>query len=107
MSKTNRRKKSKSRASVGSGAVQEKRAERASSGASSGRGRAPSKPSLQSAVFALMLTLGCLGLAIFFIFFYSEDANHYLYGGVMGLTTLGWLAIAARRWSAYRQYVQA
>jgi hypothetical protein len=63
-------------------------------------------PSLQNAVFALMATLGFVGFAIFFTFFYSEDANHYLYGGVMGLTALGWLFIATRRWSTYRQSVR-
>jgi hypothetical protein len=106
MSKTKRRKKSRSRASGGSVAVQE-RVERAVPAASSRRALASRRPSLQNAVFAFMLTLGFLGFAIFFTFFYSEDANHYLYGGAMGLTALGWLALAARRWSAYRQYVQA
>jgi hypothetical protein len=62
---------------------------------------------MQNIVFALMVTLGCLGMAIFFTFFYSEDANHYIYGGVMGLTAVGWLVIASRRWSSYRQRARA
>ncbi|HVU66001.1 MAG TPA: hypothetical protein VHD63_02680 [Ktedonobacteraceae bacterium] len=63
------------------------------------------RPSLQNTVFSLMVALGCLGLALFFIFFYAEDANHYLYGGIAGLTALGWLVISVRRWSSYRQSV--
>lgn len=58
---------------------------------------------MQSVVFPVMLTLGFMGMAIFFTFFYGEDANHYIYGGAMGLTALGWLVIASRRWSSYRQ----
>lgn len=64
------------------------------------------KPSLQNTVFAFMVTLGFLGFAVFFIFFYNEDANHYLYGALLGLTALGWLVIALRRWSSYRQRVR-
>ena len=50
-----------------------------------------------------MLTLGFLGMAIFFTFFYAEDSNHYFYGGIAGLTALGWLILLAQRWSQYRQ----
>jgi hypothetical protein len=50
-----------------------------------------------------MLTCGFFGMAIFFAFFYNEDANHYFYAGVAALTALGWLALCARRWSQYRQ----
>ncbi len=71
------------------------------------RGRVVRGTSLQSALFALMVTLGFVGFAIFFTFFYGEDANHFLYGGVMGLTALGWLVIAMRRWSLYRQRARA
>ncbi|HEX7735328.1 MAG TPA: hypothetical protein VF458_10705 [Ktedonobacteraceae bacterium] len=72
-------------------------------GAFSERRRVAGRPNLQRVVFAVMLTLGFLGMAIFFTFFYAEDANHYLYGAAMGLTALGWLALATRRWSEYRQ----
>lgn len=61
--------------------------------------------SLQNVIFSGMVALGCLGLAIFFIFFYGEDANHYLYGAVIGLTGVGWLILLWRRWSQYRQRV--
>jgi len=59
--------------------------------------------SLQNVAFAAMLTCGFFGMAIFFAFFYNEDANHYFYAGVAALTALGWLALCARRWSQYRQ----
>ncbi len=85
----------------------QEQAEQATPVRPSGRGRLARRPSLQNAVFALMLTLGFLGFAVFFTFFYTEDANHFLYGAAMGLTALGWLALAARRWSVYRQYARA
>src|SRR5579859_17301 len=106
LSKKHRHKKSRSRASAGNIAVQEGVGNATSAGPSVRR-RVVQRPSLQNAIFALMLTLGFLGFAIFFTFFYTEDANHFLYGGAMGLTALGWLALAARRWSSYRQYVRA
>ncbi|HEY3993058.1 MAG TPA: hypothetical protein VGM01_09295 [Ktedonobacteraceae bacterium] len=106
MTKTKRRKKSSSRASTGRVVVQEK-VERAAPAGAAARGLPTRRPSLQNAVFALMLTLGFLGFAIFFTFFYTEDANHIIYGVAMALTALGWLALAARRWSSYRQYVRA
>jgi hypothetical protein len=102
MSKTKRRKKARSRASGANVAVQE-RVERE---APIRRASFTRRPSLQNAVFALLITLGFLGFAGFFTFFYSEDANHFIYGAVMGLTALGWLAITVRRWSLYRQSVQ-
>jgi hypothetical protein len=58
---------------------------------------------LQGVTFAAMLTFGFLGMAIFFTFFYADDANHYFYGAVAALTALGWLLLLARRWSVYRQ----
>lgn len=60
--------------------------------------------SLQNVVFSAMVGLGCWGMAFFFAFLYA-DPNHYLYGGIMALTALGWSIIAARRWSTYRQRV--
>lgn len=60
------------------------------------------RASLQNMVFSGMVALGCLGLAIFFIFFYGEDANHYLYGAIIGLTAVGWFVLLWRRWSQYR-----
>ena len=58
--------------------------------------------SLQNLVFSIMVGLGCWGMAFFFTFLYA-DPNHYLYGGIMALTALGWSIIAARKWSVYRQ----
>lgn len=58
---------------------------------------------LQRVAFAAMLTLGFLGMAIFFTFFYTEDSNHYFYGGIAAVTALGWLILLAQRWSQYRQ----
>ncbi len=123
MSKTKRRKKARSRAPGANVAAQErvlpfrsnqenaderapKRQKEVGREVPARRASPRRAPRLQNAVFALMATLGFLGFAIFFIFFYSEDTNHYLYGGVMGLTALGWLFIATRRWSAYRQSVR-
>jgi hypothetical protein len=62
---------------------------------------------LQNVVFALLVALGCLGLAAFFAFFYGEDANHWLYAALMGVTAMGWLVISTRRWSTYRRRAQA
>lgn len=59
--------------------------------------------SLQNAVFSAMVGLGCWGLACFFVFFYNEEPNHYLYGGLMAVTAIIWSIIATRRWSMYRQ----
>jgi hypothetical protein len=106
MSKSRRRKKNKPRSANEHVATQERVEHQASVGFA-GRGRVARRASLQSAVFALMVTLGFVGFAVFFTFFYSEDANHFLYGGVMGLTALGWLVIATRRWSSYRQRARA
>ncbi len=58
--------------------------------------------SMQNVVFSTMIGLGCWGMAFFFAFLYA-DPNHYLYGGIMALTALGWSVIAARKWSIYRQ----
>ena len=101
-----RRKKSKTRPPV-EHVMSQTSAERAVSQQALVRRSLAKRPSLQNAVFALMLTLGFLGFAVFFTFFYAEDANHFLYGGAMALTALGWLALAAKRWSAYRQYARA
>lgn len=59
--------------------------------------------SLQNVAFSVMVGLGCWGLACFFVFFYSEEPNHYLYGGIMAVTALIWSIIAVRRWSVYQQ----
>ena len=104
MPKSKKRKKTTSRASDGNVAVQEKAAyERPAS-----QTRRPVRyggggAGLQKVTFAAMLTLGFLGMAIFFTFFYTEDPNHYFYGGVAALTALGWLVLLAQRWSQYRQ----
>jgi hypothetical protein len=58
---------------------------------------------LQNVVFAAMVALGFLGMAIFFAFFYGEDPNHYIYAALAGLTGVGWVALLVRRWSQYRQ----
>ena len=58
---------------------------------------------MQSVVFAAMLTLGFLGLAIFFTFFYTRDPDHLVYSGVAALTALGWLILLRIRWSRYHQ----
>jgi len=50
-----------------------------------------------------MIALGFWGFAIFCIFFYTEDANHYLYGAIMALTAVGWSILVARRWLSYRR----
>lgn len=99
MPKTKRRKKSPSRASAGSAPTRGS-VERT---VPAGRAQLARKPSVQNAVFSTMVALGCLGMAAFFTFFYPEDANHYLYGGVMAVTAVGWLVIATRRWSVYRR----
>lgn len=99
MPKRKRRKKSQSRASTGHAPVQQS-VERA---IPAGRPRPVRRPSIQNAVFSTMVALGCLGMAAFFTFFYPGDANHYLYGGVMAVTAVGWIIITARRWMAYRQ----
>jgi cytochrome c biogenesis protein CcdA len=87
--------------------VTRERAERTTPGETVLRKSLARRPSLQNAVFALMLTLGFVGFAVFFTFFYTEDANHFLYGGAMALTALGWLVLAMKRWSAYRDYARA
>ncbi|HEY0756045.1 MAG TPA: hypothetical protein VGD98_18965 [Ktedonobacteraceae bacterium] len=106
MSKTKRRKKNRSRP-AGGGVTSQVRVEQSGPASFPRRRRTTGGASLQRVVFALMLTLGFLGIAIFFTFFYAEDANHYLYGGAMGLTALGWLFLAGRRWSVYRQSAPA
>ena len=54
----------------------------------------------QSILFASMVALGFWGCAIFCVFFYTEDANHYIYGALMALTAVGWSISALRRWSS-------
>lgn len=99
MPKTKRRKKTKG----GGSAAKVTAPEKVVSARAGGAWKQPVPASLQNVIFSVMVTLGFLGLAAFFIFFYSEDANHILYGAVAGLTGLGWLAVSARKWSAYRQ----
>jgi len=99
MPKARRRKKSKSH--VSAVVVQEKTAQelpvqpRAFAGAARG----------QSLLYSLMIAVGFWGLAIFCIFFYEDDPNHYLYGAIMGMTAAGWSFIVSRRWLARRQRV--
>ncbi len=57
---------------------------------------------LQGLVFSGMIAIGFWGFAIFCIFFFGSDPNHYLYGGVMALTAIGWSVILVRRWLTYR-----
>lgn len=102
MPKTKKRKHSAARA------ANEKHADRTqvTRGTSTGAVRGPvfsmRGQSLQNVVFSAMVGLGCWGMAFFFAFLYA-DPNHYLYGGIMALTALGWSIIATRRWSTYRQ----
>ena len=101
MPKTKKRKKTTSRAANGNAAVQERMADEAPA---SMMRRSPGYrggTSGQSVVFAAMLTLGFLGLAIFFTFFYTKDPDHFIYSGVAGLTALGWLILLRIRWSRY------
>jgi hypothetical protein len=103
MPKSKKRKRTTSRASSGSAAVQEKMAYERPARAASRPRRASGGASLQRVAFAAMLTLGFVGMAIFFTFFYTEDSNHYFYGGIAGITALGWLLLLAQRWTQYRQ----
>jgi hypothetical protein len=61
-------------------------------------------PGIQGLAFAVLLSLGFWGFAIFFLAFYTEDANHFLYAAVAGITALGWTLILARRWLALRRH---
>lgn len=49
----------------------------------------PSGPTPMSLVMAAMVTLGCWGMAISFVFF-SADPNRYLFGGMAVLMGLMW-----------------
>lgn len=67
------------------------------------RRAAQGKPGMQNVLFSAMIALGFWGLAIFCVFFYVADPNHYLYGAIMGLTAVGWTVMVVRRWLTYRQ----
>ncbi len=58
---------------------------------------------MQNLVFSVLVALGFWGLTFFALFFFTVDPNHYLYGALMGLTSLGWSVIVVRRWQTYRQ----
>lgn len=103
MPKTKKRKRTSNRAAAEKNGTLQTQVRREAT-ASAAR-RPVGTGSLQNIIFSGMVALGCLGMAIFFIFFYGEDANHYLYAGIIGLTGLGWLALVWRRWSQYRSRV--
>jgi|SRR5579875_2472085 hypothetical protein len=103
MPKSRKRKKTANRAAR-SVAVQENTTYARPAGMALRRSRSNSGASLQKVAFAAMLALGFLGMTIFFTFFYTEDPEHYIYGGIAGVTALGWLALLAHRWSQYRQH---
>jgi hypothetical protein len=58
---------------------------------------------MQGLAFAVLLSLGFWGFTVFFLAFYTEDANHYLYAAIAGVTALGWTLILVRRWLALRR----
>lgn len=105
MAKTKKR-KSQTRRAAGAQEVTRARNEQgasASARVTPRRARARSGVGLQNVVFAAMVALGFLGMAIFFALFYGEDPNHYIYAVLAGLTGVGWVALLVRRWSQYRQ----
>jgi hypothetical protein len=44
---------------------------------------------MQGLIMTAMVALGCWGLAISFAFF-TNDSNHYLFGGMAALMALMW-----------------
>ncbi|HET8844429.1 MAG TPA: hypothetical protein VFN35_23375 [Ktedonobacteraceae bacterium] len=97
MPKARKRKKAKNRASTV--VVQEQTAQTLPV-----RPRVPARRTgAQNLMYSVMVAVGFWGLAIFCIFFFAADPNHYLYGAIMGLTAVGWSVIVGRRWLAYRQ----
>ena len=103
MPKTKKRKYQKNQASAAKRVTQERSEQVAPARMAQRPVRYTRGAGLQNVGFAAMVALGFLGLTVFFAFFYSEDANHYLYAGLAGLTGLGWVVLLARRWSQYRQ----
>lgn len=98
MPKTRRRKRAGTRLTVGSNGVGQDRVERVRvARASAGT------VSVQNVAFSAMVALGFWGFTVFCLFFYTVDPNHYLYGGMLALTALGWSWLLARRWSQYRR----
>jgi len=51
--------------------------------------QASGMPGSQSLLMSALVSLGCWGLAVSFIFF-STDPNHYLFGGMAALMALMW-----------------
>jgi hypothetical protein len=103
MPKTRRQKKAAVRFAASNGMnrgrVEHGAITRASAGISTGA------VSMQSMMFSAMVALGFWGFAVFCLFFYPVDPNHYLYGSILALTALGWSLILVRRWSQYRRRV--
>jgi uncharacterized membrane protein YdbT with pleckstrin-like domain len=46
--------------------------------------------SWQNLLFPVMVALGCWGMAISFVFFYTTDPNHNLYAGMAVVMALIW-----------------
>lgn len=44
-----------------------------------------------------MVALGCWGMTLSFIFFYTGDPNHYLYAGMAAIMALIWTFSAVLR----------
>lgn len=101
MPKTKKRKKTTSRASNGNATTQARVADETPAGALRRSPGTRGGTSGQSVLFAALLTLGFLGLAIFFTFFYTADPDHFIYSGIAGLTALGWLILLRVRWTKY------
>src|SRR5712664_4949060 len=103
MPKAKKRRKTTKRSVAGNVAVREQAtrpvsasvAERPSFFSASGTG--------QNILFSAMMALGFWGFAIYCIFFFTVEPNHYLYGAVMALTAVIWSILAVRRWSSLRQ----
>lgn len=103
MPKTKRRKNTVNRLEGGSTAVPESKARELPASATRGAILSVGGQSLQNLVFSAMVSLGCWGMAFFFVFLSNGEPNHDLYGGIMAVTALIWSLIAVRRWSMYRQ----
>jgi hypothetical protein len=103
MAKARKRRKAAGRSSAGNVAVQERTARTVSTSVAQRPSLFTTGGSRQNVLFSTMIALGFWGFAIFCTFFYTEDANHYLYGAIMALTAVGWSVLVARRWLSYRR----
>lgn len=104
MPKTSRRKKTAKRLPVGNTSVGRAGLERAATARAISYADISTRAvSMQTVVFSAMVALGFWGFTVFCLFFYTVDPNHYLYGGILALTALGWSLLLVRRWSRYRR----